>query len=106
MTEYYMFMYGANSCVIRSPPFLVPVDKVSQVHIDRFLDLLPDDDDQDYEDGVCDIHSYFKKYSVKSIPSEFGKSQIIKAMIFGIEQESGGLIIDSNGKRIDQKPSI
>lgn len=54
MKEYYMFMYGSNSCVIRGPSFLVPVDKVSQVHIDRFLDILPD------EDGILDIHSYFK----------------------------------------------
>lgn len=93
-----MFMYGFNSC--RGPPFLVPVDKVSQIHIDRFLDLMP----YDQEGDIFGFYEYLDKYSVKPIPSEFGKSQIIKEMIFGIEQESGGLIIESNGKCNTIKP--
>ena len=95
MTEYYMFMEGQESMKFPGKPFLIPVDEVSDEAIDHFFKGCP------RLDGTTCLEDLQDEFGVDPIPKEFGKSQIIKGMFYGVYQAIGGLEIGEDGTQCD-----
>lgn len=91
-TEYYMIMYGWNSTGGGRAPFLIPTSKINRKDIDDFFGGGSDEMGNFAIEDLVEFH-------ITPIPSEFGKTQIIKGMFFGIEQSNGGIEISEDGKK-------
>lgn len=92
--EYFMFMFGWNSTGGGDVPFLIPTNIIKEEeHICCFMDRCNHDEIND-----CHFYQIVNQYKTNIIPSELGKTQIIKKMFFSFEQNSGGQIIEEDGK--------